>query len=135
VARLWRTEKHSEEGYQNGKGLLAGLPMEARKMKTRSYHEDLISDLKDPEFALEYLNACLKGGDEGTFLLGLRYVAEAHGGVRMLARKTHLSREHLFKMLSKNGNPRFESLKLLADAFGWRLAFVHKNQQPMPRAA
>ena len=104
-------------------------------MKNRSYHDDLISDLKDTEFALEYLNACLKGGDEATFLLGLRYVAEAHGGIRMLARKTHLSREHLFKMLSKNGNPRFESLKLLADAFGWRLAFVQKDEAPLQKAA
>ena len=104
-------------------------------MKISTYHDDLIHDLQDPEFALEYLNACLKGGDEGTFLLGLRYVAEANGGVRTLARKTHLSREHLFKMLSKNGNPRFESLKLLADAFGWRLAFVRKEKARMKKAA
>lgn len=104
-------------------------------MKNTTYHEDLINDLKNSEFALEYLNACLKGGDEGTFLLGLRYVAEAHGGVRMLAKKTRLSREHLFKMLSKNGNPRLESLTLLADAFGWRMAFVHKDDDTRKMAA
>ncbi len=47
-------------------------------MRTPKYHEDLINELKDPAFALEYLNACLAGGDEGTFLLALRHVAEAH---------------------------------------------------------
>ena len=104
-------------------------------MKIPTYHEDLINDLKDPKFALEYLNACLEGGDEGTFLLALRHVAEAQGGFVRLAKKTKLSREHLFRMLSKKGNPRLVSLKSLAEAFGWRLAFVEKNHPPLRRAA
>ena len=106
-----------------------------RRMKPHSYHEDLINDLKDPKCALGYLNACLEGGDEGTFLLALRYVAEAQGGFVKLAKKTKLSREHLFRMLSKKGNPRFVSLKSLADAFGWRLAFVEKGRPPLRKAA
>ncbi|MCG3204756.1 MAG: hypothetical protein KCHDKBKB_01472 [Elusimicrobia bacterium] len=97
-------------------------------MKNPTYHEDLINDLKDPKFALEYLNACLEGGDEGTFLLALRHVAEAHGGFVKLAKKTKISREHLFRMLSKKGNPRLTSLQNLADVFGWRLALVEKDQ-------
>ncbi len=104
-------------------------------MKIPTYHEDLIRDLKDHKFALEYLNACLEGGDEGTFLLALRHVAEAHGGFARLARKTKLSREHLFRMLSKKGNPRFVSLKNLAEAFGWRLAFVPKSHLSLRHAA
>src|SRR3989338_8600763 len=104
-------------------------------MKIPTYHEDLINDLKDSKFALEYLNACLEGGDEGTFLLALRYVAEAQGGFVKLAKKTKLSREHLFRMLSKKGNPRLISLKSLASAFGWRLAFVEKDRPPLRKAA
>lgn len=104
-------------------------------MKNPTYHEDLISDLKDTKFALEYLNACLKGGDESTFLLALRHVTEAQGGFVRLAKKTKLSREHLFRMLSKKGNPRLVSLKSLADAFGWRLAFVEKDHPPLRHAA
>ena len=104
-------------------------------MKIPKYHEDLIRDLKDSKFALEYLNACLEGGDEGTFLLALRHVAEAQGGFVRLAKKTKLSREHLFRMLSKKGNPRLVSLKSLAEAFGWRLAFVEKEHKPLRRAA
>src|SRR5437764_11930263 len=97
-------------------------------MKIPKYHDDLIAELKNPKLALGYLNACLEGGDEGTFLLALRHVAEAQGGFARLARKTKLSREHLFRMLSKKGNPRLVSLKTLADAFGWQLAFVKKPQ-------
>jgi len=97
-------------------------------MKNQTYHDDLIEDLKDPQFALAHLNTCLEGDDEGTFLLALRHVAEAQGGFAKLARKTKLSREHLFRMLSKKGNPRLTSLKILADVFGWRIAFVEKGQ-------
>lgn len=104
-------------------------------MKIPTYHDDLINDLKDLEFALEYLNACLQEGDEGTFLLALRHVAEAQGGFVRLAKKTKLSREHLFRMLSKKGNPRLVSLKSLAEAFGWRLAFVEKNRPHLRHAA
>src|SRR5258708_30615164 len=95
-------------------------------MKKPTYHEDLINDLKNPKFALEYLNACLEGDDEGTFLLALRHVAEAHGGFARLARKTKLSREHLFRMFSHKGNPRFESLKHLPEGLARLLPIIPK---------
>lgn len=105
-------------------------------MKKPNYHDDFIEELKDPKFALGYLNACLEDDfDEGTFLLALRYVAEAHGFVR-LAKKANLSREHLFRMLSKKGNPRLTSLQSIAHVFGWRLALVEdKRHSNMKRAA
>jgi probable addiction module antidote protein len=85
------------------------------------YHDDLMRRLKDPEFAAGYLNACLED-DEGTFLMALRDVAEAHGGLRQLSRKTRLNREHLFRMLSKSGNPHLHSLRQLVKAVGLKLA-------------
>ena len=94
-------------------------------MKRPTYHEDLVKRLKDPKRALGYLNACLnqEDFDEGVLLLALRDVAEAHGGLRNLAKRTGLNREHLFKILSKNGNPRLDSLTQLTNALGFRLAF------------
>ncbi|MFA6318791.1 MAG: addiction module antidote protein [Elusimicrobiota bacterium] len=86
-----------------------------------SYHDDLIERLKDPEYALGYLNLCLEDGDDGVFLLALHNVAEAHGGLRKLAKKTGLNREHLFRMLSKKGNPRLCSLRQLVAALGLKL--------------
>jgi len=104
-------------------------------MKKTTYHEDLLERLRDPSYALGYLNACLED-DEETFLLALRDVADAHGGLRRLAERTKLNREHLFRILSKRGNPRLETLQQLAAVFGWRLALVQRRQkQKLPRAA
>ena len=88
---------------------------------TVGYHEDLLFRLKDPEYAVGYLNACLEDEDDGAFLLAIRDVAQVHGGLSQLARKAHLNREHLFRMLSKTGNPRLHSLRQLLEALGFRL--------------
>lgn len=85
-----------------------------------SFHEDLLRRLKNPKFAAGYLSKCLED-DEATFLVALRDVAEAHGGIRELASKTHLNREHLFRMLSKSGNPHLHSLRQLVGAVGLKL--------------
>src|SRR5579872_1472125 len=55
--------------------------------------------------AAQYLNACLEDNDPRVFLLALREVAEARGGIRSLWRNAHLNRESLYRMLSKSGNP------------------------------
>ncbi len=86
-----------------------------------SYHDDLLLRLKDPKYAVAYLNGCLEDDDEGVFLMALRDVVQVHGGLRQLAKKTHLNREHLFRMLSKSGNPQFHSLRQLVDAIGLKL--------------
>jgi len=103
--------------------------------KTRNYHDDLIKRLKNVEFALGYLNACLDEKEACVFLLGLRIVAQAHGGLKNLSKSTGLNREHLFRMLSKQGNPRLDNLRILADNFGWKLAFVKKNENTLRKAA
>jgi probable addiction module antidote protein len=90
--------------------------------KTSSYQKDLIESLKEPCEAAAYLNAAIEDGDRSVFLLALRNVAEAHGGMASLAEKTHLSRESLYRMLSKKGNPEIKSLYTLLHAMGLRLA-------------
>jgi DNA-binding phage protein len=40
---------------------------------------------------------------------------------------TELNREHLYRMLSENGNPAFRSLEALLDALGLRLAITQKE--------
>ena len=90
--------------------------------KTTSYQQDLINSLKDPLEAAAYLNAAIEEGDRSVFLLALRNVAEAHGGMGVLAEKSHLSRENLYRMLSQQGNPEIKSLYALLQAMGLRLA-------------
>ncbi len=90
--------------------------------KSSSYQKDLIASLKDPCEAAAYLNAAIEDGDRAVFLLAIRNVAEAHGGMASLAEKTGLNRESLYRMLSKRGNPEIKSLSALLRAMGLRLA-------------
>lgn len=90
--------------------------------KTISYQKDLVESLKDPCEAAAYLNAAIEEGDRAVFLLALRNVAEAHGGMAAIARKANLSRESLYRMLSGKGNPEIKSLYTLLHAIGLRLA-------------
>jgi len=95
--------------------------------RNRKYEEILDEDLKNPAEAAEYLSACLENGEPEVFLLALRDVARARGGVAKLAELTELNREHLYRMLSENGNPELRSLEALLDALGFRLAVTLKE--------
>jgi probable addiction module antidote protein len=90
--------------------------------KSKAYQPDLLESLRDPGEAEEYLNAALEEGDPELFLLALRNVAEAQGGVAQLAEKAKLNRESLYKILSERGNPELKSLDALLHALGFRLA-------------
>jgi probable addiction module antidote protein len=90
--------------------------------KARDYREHLDEALVEDEEALAYLNAAL-AEDAEVFLLALRDVARARrGGLPALAEAAHLNREHLYRMLSENGNPELRSLEALLDALGFRLS-------------
>jgi len=98
-------------------------------MKATSYQKDLIESLKDPCEAAAYLNAAIEEGHHPVFLLALRNVAEANGGMTALAAKTRLSRESLYRMLSKQGNPEIRSLNVVLQAMGLRLAVEPEQQE------
>lgn len=89
--------------------------------KKTDYQEDLIAWLKDSEHAAAYLNEAIEEGDKELFLLALRNVAEARGGMSAIAEKAHLNRENLYRMLSKRGNPEIKSIFNLLHAIGLRL--------------
>ena len=91
-------------------------------VKTESYRERLLESLKNPDEAAHYLNACLEDEDPRVFLLALRDVAGAHGGIRALSRDTQLNRESLYRTLSKAGNPSLDSLAAVLQALGLRLS-------------
>ncbi len=99
------------------------------KKNSKSYREDLIESLKDPEEAIGYLKACLEEKDmPEVFLAALRDVAEARGiGMSQLARDTNLNREGLYTMLSKDGNPELGSLYVILDALGLKLSVELKE--------
>jgi probable addiction module antidote protein len=90
---------------------------------TTDFQDDLLERLSDPGYAAEYLSACAADGQD-EFLLGLRNVAEALGGVAQLAADTELNREGLYRMLSEDGNPRLSSLFAVLNAFGLQLQCI-----------
>lgn len=88
-------------------------------------HEDwLLERLRDPELAAEYLNAALAEGDQAAFMLALRDVAKARGGVAAVARDTGLNRVALWRSLSPEGNPELGSLNRILEATGLRLVIA-----------
>lgn len=76
--------------------------------------------------ALDYLNICLDDPDPGLFLLALRDLARANGGMAALSRKAGLNREALHQTLSKRGNPTLAKMESLLDAPGFRLKIERK---------
>ncbi|MBU1570906.1 MAG: putative addiction module antidote protein [Proteobacteria bacterium] len=95
--------------------------------KVTSYQEDLIDGLKDPREAAAYLNAAIEEGDRAVFLLALRNVAEAQGGMSALARKARINRESLYRMLSSKGNPEIKSIFTLLNSMRLRLIVEPKE--------
>ena len=95
--------------------------------KSKKYQDWLIEKLRDHDEAVAYLNSALeeslKGDEESQhlFLLAVRNVAEAQGGVSELAKKSHLGRESLYKTLSEKGNPKWHTLVSLIIALGLNL--------------
>jgi probable addiction module antidote protein len=69
-----------------------------------------------------YLEALLEEGDSRVITLGLRELAESAGGMAVISKRTGLSRETLYRTLSKNGNPRLDTLTALLHAMGLRLS-------------
>ena len=91
-------------------------------MANRNYTEDLHEELLDLDYASGYLSDCYQlGMDE--FLLGLKDVVDAHGGVSEISKNTGLNREGLYRLLSENGNPRLSSLNSILEALGLKISF------------
>jgi len=95
--------------------------------RSKDYQDFLIEQLKDHDEAVAYLNAALqeslKGDEESqqVFLIALRNVAEAQGGIGALAKKARVGRESLYKTLSGTGNPKWQTLVSLCVAMGLNL--------------
>jgi probable addiction module antidote protein len=92
-------------------------------MLTVDYKAQLLKDLKDSDYAAGYLSAALEEGED-VFLLAVRDVAQACGGMTALADATMLNRENLYDMLSENGNPRLSSIVSIIKTLGFAINFT-----------
>lgn len=86
--------------------------------RTKNYKEHLIKSLQNPKEAAAYLDACLADDDPHVFLLALKDVAEARGGMSQLSKKSSLNRQSLYRSLSRRGNPKLNNVCTILSSLG-----------------
>jgi len=90
------------------------------KIKTSRY--DVAEHLRTPEEMAAYLEACLEeaNGDAAFIAKALGDIARAKG-MSQVAREAGLSRESLYKALSGERTPGFDTILKVIDALGLKL--------------
>lgn len=111
----------------------------------RKFKDSVIEKLRDPGYAKNYLQIAIEDyeqdRDSEEFLLALRDVAEAQGGISRIASQVGVARSSLYKTLSSKGNPRLDTLMGVLHALDFKLAIVSrergkkKTSSPSPRRA
>ena len=91
-----------------------------KKVKTTRY--DVAEHLRTPEEMAAYLEACLEeaSGNAAFIAKALGNIARAKG-MSDVARDAGLSRESLYKALSGERNPGFDTILKVVQALGLRL--------------
>ncbi len=93
--------------------------------RTRSTPYDVAEHLRTPEEMAAYLEACLEeASDDSAFIAkALGDIARAKG-MSLVARETGLSRESLYKALSGDRSPSFDTILKVIKALGLKLQAV-----------
>src|SRR4051812_8724683 len=102
----------------------------ARKPKLFDAAKYLDSD----EAVAEYISAALLTSDIDTIARAIGTAARTRG-MSAIARQTGLSRESLYKALSGEGRPQFETIALVLQALGLQLRVEPARDAPGKRAA
>ena len=92
------------------------------KPKTKTTRYDVSEHLRTPEEMAAYLEACLEDPDADAAFIAkaLGDIARARG-MTQVARDAGLSRESLYKSLSGEKGPEFETILKVLRALGLRL--------------
>ncbi len=93
-------------------------------MKTSKF--DIAEYLDDEEMIQEYLNAVLEEGDSKEIVVALGHIAKAIGMTK-IAEQSGLSRPSLYKALSEDSKPQFETILKVLRAIGGNLKFSVSN--------
>lgn len=101
--------------------------------RSTSHDDFLLEILKDKGRASAYLDAAFDDPDPRIFLIALRNVTLARGGVAAVAARSGLNRESLYRALSEKGNPSIQTLSAVLEALGVRLS-VARIKRPASHA-
>ena len=92
--------------------------MASKVKKSRPFDADKYLD--SDEAVAAYITEALATHDADTIARAIGVAAKARG-MTDIARQTGLSRESLYKALSGDGHPQFETINLVLKALGLRL--------------
>jgi probable addiction module antidote protein len=85
-----------------------------------------------PDIAEAYLEVAFEvyeqDGHSGALLEALRQVAEAKGGIPALAKRTGMTKQNLYRVLSAKGNPRLDTIYKLLKGLGYRITLEPLNE-------
>ena len=97
---------------------------------------DAAATLRDSDAIAEYMAAAFETQDSSYVSHALGVVARAKG-MSEIARESGLSREHLYRSFSENGNPTLKSILAVMDVLGVQLSAtaVERSSPPAPEAA
>jgi probable addiction module antidote protein len=88
--------------------------------KTKTKPWDPSEHLASEEDMAAYLEAALQEGDAALIAAALGDIAKAKG-MSQIARETGLGRESLYKSLSAEGNPEFDTIMKVINSLGLQL--------------
>jgi probable addiction module antidote protein len=93
-----------------------------KRAKEKFSRYDTADYLKSETDMIAYLEACMDeaGDDPAVIAAALGDIARAYG-MAELAKKTGLTREGLYKALSKDANPSFGTILKVTSALGMKL--------------
>ncbi len=97
-----------------------------KKRQYREFVDTIQDELRNPQFALAYLNDVLSSGDRKAFLIALKDVIEARGDITSFAKAAHTPRQNIYRMLSAEGNPTFENLTSIFNAMDVQIQLALK---------
>jgi probable addiction module antidote protein len=97
---------------------------------------DASEHLDDDEAIAAYLEAVFEDGDPALITAALGDVAKARG-MTEIARKAGLSRESLYRALSKEGNPEFATVLRVVRALGLAVSVsaLASHREDLPAAS
>lgn len=92
-------------------------------MKEKLKKFDVVEFLEDEEDIQEYLNAAIEEDDTKYLFKALGNIARARN-MSQLSKEVGMSREGIYKALSGEGNPSFQTVSKITKALGLKLHFT-----------
>ena len=92
-------------------------------MKEELKKFDVVEFLEDEEDIQKYLNAAIEEDDTKYLFKALGNIARARN-ISQLSKEVGMSREGIYKALSGEGNPSFQTVSKITKALGLKLHFT-----------